>query len=202
MFLFLAAFLVGSITDNVKARGGVFVVEPMQEIIQTLELTVSDRTSAEICGNFSAIDGFIDFYVVSPSGIVLLCHNKTAFDRFNFTALENGTYVMHLANKFSEKNVTATLNYGVNWEISLQAYISPTWHSVAVWQMTVQTVPPFDWIGILRWVWTLITAIPTLVALHKLIFKFLRWLHWKIKHGKSKTPVIISLHAEGLTRSF
>jgi len=192
MFFLLAVFLVGSFIGNVSARGDVFVVDPTQEVIETIELAVSDMTSADVCGNFSVIDGFIDFYVTSPSGIVLLCYNKTAFNRFNFAAVENGTYVMHLANTWSTNNVTVTLNYGANWQMTLQAEISPTWHTISVWEMTVQPMTPFDWTGILNWVWRLISAIPALVALPKLMLKFLRWLYWKIKHGKSKTPVVIS----------
>lgn len=191
IFFLSAIFLVGSFINSVNARGGVFVVEPMQEEIEEIELTVSDKTSANVCGDFSVNDDFIDFYVTSPSGIMLLCYNKTTFNRFNFTAVENGTYIMHLANTWSTNNVTVILNYGVNWEITLQAQTSLRWHTIASWEMTVQPTTPFDSIGILKVVGALISTISTLVALPKRILNFLRWLYWKIKHGKSKTPVVI-----------
>jgi len=199
MLLLLAVFVAGSFICNVSARGGVFVVEPMQEVIEEIELTVSDKTSANVCGNFSVNDGVIDFYVTSPSGIMLLCYNETAFNRFNFTAVENGTYVMHLANTWSTSNATATLDYGVNWEITLQAQTSLRWHTIASWEMTVQPTTPFDWIGILNVIWALVSTISALVALPKRVLDFVRWLYWKIKHGKPKTPVVISLLIDKMT---
>jgi len=199
IFFLLAVFLAGPFIGNVSARGGVFVVEPMQEEIEEIELTVSDKTTANVCGNFSVNDDFIDFYVTSPSGIMLLCYNKTTFNRFYFAAVENGTYVIHLSNTWSTSNVTATLNYGVNWEITLQAEISPTWHTITAWETTFQPTTPFDWIGILKVIWALVSTISALVALPKRVLNFLRWLYWKIKHGKSKTPVVISLLIDKMT---
>ena len=190
MFLFLTFFLTVYLVGDVNARGEIFVIEPMQEVTESIELEVSDKTAADVTGSLSVANGFIDFYVTSPSRIVLLCYNETSFNRFNFTAIENGTYVMHLASRYSKNNVTASLDYGVNWEITVQATIRPRFHTIAVWQVTVQPTSPFDWIGILRWVCTLITTISALVALPQLVLKSIKWLYWKIKHGKSKTPVV------------
>ncbi|MFZ0966015.1 MAG: hypothetical protein WAN82_05260 [Candidatus Bathyarchaeia archaeon] len=187
LILLIANFFIGT----VGARGGVFVIEPTKEVIDTVELTVSNNTSANVCGNLSVIDGFIDFYVTSPSGIVLLCYNRTALNRFNFTAVENGTYLLHLRNTLSANNITATLDYGVNWQIALHGEVSLTWHTSAVWKMAIENPTPFDWIAILKWIWGLIAAVPTINELRKILLDFLRRLYWKKKHGKSTTPVVI-----------
>lgn len=140
----LAVFLAISFMGKVDARGGVFLIEPKQEVIDSIELTVSDKTSANVSGNVSVAEGFIDFYVTSPSRIVLLCYNKTAFNRFNFAAEENGTYVMHLVNTWSTNNVTATLNYGVNWEITLQAKINVKFSTDVTTKTVLVTPSPID----------------------------------------------------------
>ncbi|MDH5266326.1 MAG: emp24/gp25L/p24 family protein [Candidatus Bathyarchaeota archaeon] len=168
---------------------------------ESVELTVSDKTSADVSGNVSIVDGFVDFYVTSPSGIVLLCYNKTAFDKFSFTAVENGTYVIHLANRFSTNNITATLNYGVNFEITLHVKIPLTWHTISVWQVTLTSSPPVDFLEILRILVIAISTIYSLATLGEKASKLLRWFYWKIKHGKSKTPVVLSLLIDTMARA-
>jgi len=188
----LLIFLTGFSVPYANARGGVFVIGPMREVTETVELTVSESTSADVCGNMSVINGFVDFYVTSPSGNIILCYNKTSFSCFNFSAFENGTYVLHLANTESEKDVTATLNYGVNFGIVLQETIRPTWHTVATWQTTIITPSPYlDILEILKILGIVISTIGSLATLGEKVLKLIGWLYWKIKHGKSKTPVVL-----------
>lgn len=187
-------FLTGFSIPYANARGGVFVISPMQEATETVELTVSDSATAEVCGNVSVINGFVDFYVTSPSGNIILCYNNTSFSPFNFSAIENGTYTLHLANTWSEKDVTATLDYGVNFEIVLHATIGLSWHTVATWQATIITPSPYlDILEILKVLSILISTFGSIVALGEKILRFFRWFYWKIKHGKSKTPVVLKL---------
>lgn len=189
--IFLLIFLTGFSIPYANAIGGVFVIGPLQEATETIELTVSDNTSADVCGNVSVINSFADFYVTSPSGNIILCYNKTSFSCFNFSAIENGTYVLHLANTESENDVTATLNYGVNFAIVLQETIRPTWHTVATWQTTIITPSPYlDILEILKILGSLILTISSLATVGKKVLKLIDWLYWKIKHGKSKTPVV------------
>jgi len=188
--LLLLIFLISFSIPYASARGGVFVIDPMQEATETVELTVSDNTSADVHGNVSVINGFVDFYVTSPSGIIILCYNKTSFSRFNFSATENGTYALHFANTESKNNVTATLNYGVTFEIVLQETIRPTWHTVATWQTTLITPSPYLDIEILKILGIVISTIGSLLTLGEKVLKLIDWLYWKIKHGKSKTPVV------------
>lgn len=72
----IAVLLASFFISAVGARGGEFIIEPLQEATENIELTVSD----EVLGNLSVSNGFIDFYVTSPSGAILLCYNKTAFN--------------------------------------------------------------------------------------------------------------------------
>ena len=193
VFFFLAVFLVSSFMGNASARGGVFVIEPMQEVTEIVELRVSDKSAANVSGNVSVIDGFIDFYVTSPSGIVLLCYNKTPSTCFNFAVLENGAYILHLANRWSANNVTATLNYGVNYEITVGVQMNMN-SDVKTLQMAA-VPPPVDfinWLEILKILGLTISTILSLAKLGGKVLNSLRGLYWKFKHGKSKTPVVIS----------
>lgn len=181
-------FLAGFSIPHANARGGVFVIGPMQEATETVELVVSESSSANVCGNVSVINGFIDFYVTSPSGNIILCYNKTSFNCFNFSAVENGTYIMHLVNTWSENDVTATLDYGVNFEIVLQETIHTTEQTAIV-----TTSPSFDILELLKILGIIISPFVSLAVLGEKILRFLRWFYWKIKHGKSKTPVVFKL---------
>jgi len=93
----------------------------MQEVTENVEVAVSNNMYVSVCGNLSVANGFIDFYVTNPSESIILYYKKTSFSCFNFSATENGTYVLHLANIELENDVLATLNYGVKFEIILQA---------------------------------------------------------------------------------
>ncbi|MEM3699861.1 MAG: hypothetical protein QXL57_03210 [Candidatus Bathyarchaeia archaeon] len=183
----LAAFSV----PCVNARGGVFVIGPMQKEVETVELTVSESMHADVCGNISVVNGYIDFYVTNPSGGIILCYNKVSFGCFNFSAVENGTYVLHLANAESENDVTATLNYGVNFKVFVQETLS--WHTVATWRVEVTPTFPFDIVGILTQIIVSITLLYYLASLGEKIVGLIRWFYWRAKHGKSKTPVILKL---------
>ena len=184
-------FLAGFSVPYTNAKSGVFVIGPMQEATETVELVVSQSSSANVCGKVSVINGFIDFYVTSPSGNIILCYNKTSFNCFNFSAVENGTYTLHLVNTWSENDVTATLDYGVNFEIVLQETIHTTWHTVTTWQTAIVTTSPsFDILELLKILSIIISPFVSLAVLGEKILRFFRWFYWKIKHGKSKTPVV------------
>lgn len=109
----------------VNARGGTFIIEPSEKANERVKLGVRDA----IRGNFSVSNGFIDFYIASPSGIVLLCYNKTAFNTFNLTAEEDGNHTMHLINAYQTENLNVTLNYAVHVVITLHAEVNMV-HSV------------------------------------------------------------------------
>jgi hypothetical protein len=179
-----------SLIGAAYARGGVFVIEPTKEIIDSVELMVSDSTSANVCGSLSVVDGFVDFYVTSPSGVILLCYNRTALNRFNFTATENGTYVLHLRNTSPTNNVTATLNYGVNWQITLREETHLTWHVASVWQATIASPTPFDWIGFFNtYIYQFILAsLPIFYKILEKLIKYWRERPWKKKYKEIRTP--------------
>jgi len=162
----------------------------MQEVTENVEVAVSNNMYVSVCGNLSVANGFIDFYVTNPSESIILYYKKTSFSCFNFSATENGTYVLHLANIELENDVLATLNYGVNFEIILQATIHPTWHTVAAWQTTLITpTPSIDILEIL----SIISGIFSLVTLGKALLKLISKLLWWSKYRKSKTPVVFKL---------
>lgn len=104
----------------VNARGGTFIIEPSEKANERVKLGARDT----VRGNFSVSNGFIDFYIMSPSGTVFLRYNKTAFDIFNFTAEEDGNYTMHLINTYQAENVSVTLNYSVHFVITLQGEVN------------------------------------------------------------------------------
>jgi hypothetical protein len=116
LLVLFAIFLVGCFINNVNARGGAFVIEPMQVVTEGVELKAADKVS----GNLSVSNGFIDFYITSPSGDVLIGDNKTVFDSFKFTAKENGNYTFHFINSLSEKTVTVILSYGITFTVSCE----------------------------------------------------------------------------------
>jgi hypothetical protein len=90
--------------ENAKAKD-IFVIEPSKEVIKAVDC----GGCVSICGNLSVVNGFVDFYVTSPSGTVLFFYNKTAFTDFTIINIENGTYIFHIVNSWSNNNVTATL---------------------------------------------------------------------------------------------
>jgi len=152
----------------------------MQEVTEMVNLTVYENMHIDVHGNISVDNGFVDFYVTNPSGNIIFCCNKTAFSWFNFSAIENGTYTMHLANT-AENDVTATLNYGVNFEVVLQQTI----RIIGTPQITVVTPSPFwdVWGIIMEIILKIITP-----AIIPEIPSFFRWLRWIKKYRKPRTP--------------
>lgn len=176
----LCIFFVGI----VNARGGIFIVEPSGKATERVEFGVSD----EVHGNLSVSNGFIDFYIASPSGTVLLCYNKTAFNVFNLTAEEEGNYTFHLVNSYQTENVNVTLNYFIVFTVDLYAEVNVGYSLGTAVVIGAAMQPRIDWLPeILK----IVASIPGLAALVKTILKFLRWLRWKMKRGKSRTPVVI-----------
>jgi hypothetical protein len=165
--------------QHANARGCTFIIGPMQEVTETVDLKVYESMRADVCGNISVDNGFVDFYVTNPSGNIIFCCNKTSLSSFNFSAIENGTYTMHLANT-AENDVTATLNYGVNFEVVLQQTI----RIIATSQTTVVAPSPFwDVWGIIMEILKIITP-----AIIPEIPSFFRWLRWIKKYRKPRTP--------------
>jgi hypothetical protein len=173
------------------ARGGVFIIEPTQEVIEKVELEVPD----EVVGNISVSNGLIDFYVRNPSGILLFCYNNTAFETFNFTAEENGNYTIHLANTNMSENVTVTLEYGIHFYLVLHGEIKMTFNVGATTSsMTMVPITPFDYI-IEFFKDSIIPNIPILGVLTgfvkwlvNAIRKFWRERKWKKKYKEIRTP--------------
>jgi len=165
---------------HANARGCTFVISPMQEVTEMVNLAVYENMHIEVRGNISVDNGFVDFYVTNPSGNIIFCCNKTSFSWFNFSAIENGTYTMHLANT-AENDVTATLNYGVNFEVVLQQTI----RIIGTPQITVVTPSPFwdVWGIIMEIILKIITP-----AIIPEIPSFFRWLRWIKKYRKPRTP--------------
>lgn len=133
----IAVLLCSFLISAVSGSGRVFIIEPTQEVIENVKLGVSDKVS----GNLSVSNGFIDFYIKSPSGIVLLCYNKTSFNIFNITAEEDGNYSMHLVNTYQTENgnINVTLTYACDITIVLHGRVNVN-HSVGT--ATVIEVPP------------------------------------------------------------
>jgi len=91
VFLISTFFLIG----DVGARTHEFIIQPKEEVtLDTPTLTSTDK----VIGNVSAQNGFVDFYVTTPTGGILFCYNKTADANFNFTASETGNYTFHFVN--------------------------------------------------------------------------------------------------------
>lgn len=105
-------------TQAASARGGIFVVEPKREVVEEVNLSAGAGVSSEVVGDLSVTNGSIDFWITSPSGVILLYDKKIANSSFSFVAKENGNYTMHLSNSYLTQNVTVTLNYGINMNIT------------------------------------------------------------------------------------
>jgi len=177
--ILLCSFFVGI----VSARGGVFVVEPTQEVTEEVKLTVSD----EVKGNLSVNDGFVDFYIESPSGAILFSDNKITFTIFNFTAEENGNYTMHVANNYQTRNVNVTLDYSVSMKVNLYGEVNARFYLPQTWTVTPppSATTPIDWIRIL-------TEFLKMVGISGIgyLVKAIRHLRWWWKYRKSRTPVV------------
>lgn len=177
------AFLLASLcVASVQAREGTFVIEPTREVTDSIELDISDSA----VGNVSVGDGLIDFYVTSPSGLIILCYNDTAFKPFNFTAEEKGNYAMHLANSNQEGNVTVLLSYSLKLNVVVHSSITVGFSvgAAVVVASPVQT-PPFDWTP---WIGLFLQTAPGLLSIVKKVLDYLRNRGWKKKY---KNVVVI-----------
>jgi len=179
----IVLLLVGLFIGSVNARGGSFIVGPKSEVTENVVLD----TSNSVYGNVSVDNGFVDFFVTSPSGDVLLRYAKTSLNSFNFTATEKGTYQIHAANTYRTEAVNITLNYMVAVSFQLSATLKVS-EGVSVGTATVlppsMVTQPLDWIiPIIGWVLNL------LMPLANALLKFLRWLSWIKRYRKSRTPV-------------
>lgn len=165
---------------HVNARNCTFVISPMREVTETVDLTVYESMHVDVRGNISVDNGsFVNFYVTNPSGNIIFCCNKTSLCCFNFSAIENGTYTMHLVNT-AENDVTVTLSYGVNFKVVLQQ----TLRIIPTIQATVVSPSPFwDVWGII--IESLKVIIPVIIPA---IPSFFRWLRWVRKYRKPRTP--------------
>jgi len=138
IFATLTIFLASFFITAAGARGDVFVIEPAQEVTENVELDVS----SDVAGNFSVKNGFIEFYVTDPSGIVILCYNKTAFNTFSFAAGENGIFTMHLVNTYQTEKVNVTLNYGINFCVVIQEKVNADFSLGTARVVPPPTLPP------------------------------------------------------------
>jgi hypothetical protein len=171
--------LLGFFISSASARGGVFVVGSSNEMTEKVQLVSDAHETDKVYGNISVSDGFIDFFVTSPSGGILLCYNKTALESFYFIAHENGTYTMHMVNDYQSENVRVRLSYALDISIVLaSSFLAIPYPS-----------NPFDWLELLKTIFTYGTG---LGAVAGAIARFLKWLRWKIKYRKSRTPVVIN----------
>jgi len=182
--------LLIALVGSVQASTGVFLIEPLKEATQNVECPSSCQS---IGGNISAVGGNIDFYITDPSGVTVLRYENISFVDFKVNTAQNGTYVIHLANRLSTNNVTATLFYGRNFYIVLSAEVSLAFTTVTALTTTVSSPSnPFNpltglltQIGII--IFTTVVA-PLLVSLlHDIILR----KYQKYKDGESKTPVVL-----------
>ena len=115
-----ALLLVSLFIGSAEARGGNFVIGPSDDAIEKIQLSNPDN----VVGNISICNGFVDFFVTNPSYDIVYQSSKTSFDSFNFTANENGTYVIHVVNRYQFEAVNVTLFYHINFIFTLSSTIS------------------------------------------------------------------------------
>lgn len=174
--IFLA--LIGSVQAN-----SVFVIEPSKEVIQN----VQTDWCKSIGGNVSVDGGNIDFYVTDPSGTTLLRYENISFINFKFNTTQNGTYIIHLANRCSANNVTATLFYGRNFEVTVSETIR-MWHTIATTTMTLTTPFTNPWVEPLVQIALIVFASLICPLLVNILSDEIRRRIQKWRDGEPKTP--------------
>jgi len=179
--LFLLA-LIGSVQAN-----SVFVIEPSKEVTQS----VQTDWCKSIGGNVSVDGGNIDFYVTDPSGTTLLSYENISFINFKFNTTQNGTYVIHLANRWSANNVTATLFYGRNFEVTVSETIR-MWQTVTTTTMTLTTPSTNPWIGPLVQIALIVFGAIVCPLLVNVLSNEIRRRLQKWRDGEPKTPSTVS----------
>lgn len=187
MLIFSLLFL-SALIGIVNAGGGAFIIEPSKEVTQDVECPSGCQS---IGGNVSVIGGNIDFYITDPSGTAVLHYEVVSSADFNVSTPRNGTYIIHLANRLSADNVTATLFYGRNHVLVLYGGVHVNFDTIAMPQ-TVFVLPISNpWVGPLSQIGIIIfTAVvgPLLVSL---IRDAILRKYQKYKDGESKTPVVL-----------
>lgn len=183
--LLLLLALIGSVQAS-----SVFVIEPSREATQNVECPNGCQS---IGGNVSAVGGSIDLYITDPSRTTVLQYENISFVDFNVSTPQNGTYVIHLANRLSVSNVTAALFYGKNFNIVLNEEVGMTWNTVTTWTATLLTpsTPINPWIGPLGQVGYIIFLVVVGPLLVSLLGDVIRRGCQKYKDGESKTPVVL-----------
>ncbi|MFZ0965468.1 MAG: hypothetical protein WAN82_02445 [Candidatus Bathyarchaeia archaeon] len=181
LFLLLLLALVGSVQAN-----SVFVIEPSKEATQNVE----SNGCQSIGGNVSVVGGNIGLYVADPSGTTLLRYENISFRDFKVSTTQNGTYVIHLVNRCSTNNVTATLFYGRNFNLVLNAEIGMTWNTVTTWTTTVSvpSAPSNPWIGPLVQVALIVFGAIVCPLLVNVLSDEIRRRLQKWRDGEPKTP--------------
>jgi len=117
LYLLILSVLILLTIGIATARTHEFIIQPKREVtVDTPILTPPDSVS----GNMTVKGGVVDFYVASPTGIVVLCYNQTDNSVFGFTVSESGNYTFHFVNTLSAENMTAVLNYEIKFVQQLE----------------------------------------------------------------------------------
>lgn len=176
LLLFLASL------GRVQASS-VFSLSPSEDVVQNVECPIGCQ---DFRGNVSAVGGNIDFYVTDPSGNTVLRHDNISFIRFEVSTPQNGTYAIHLANRLSASNVTATLFCGRNVCIVVTETVTTTQGMISTNTTTPPTSTPA--IPLIE----LLTAFLTILGwfLKPFLGEWIRRKHQKYEDGESKTPVV------------
>jgi hypothetical protein len=189
LLIFASILLLAVFACPVNARGGVFVIQPHQEAIESLP-NYFDNSADNAAGNVSS-DGFIDFYILSPNGTILQCYNRTAFVEFKVFPNTEGICTLHMANNYESSNVTVNLQYGINLFIYAKETITCT-SSVST-SSFIATIPeqPFDWSTVVALIKSIIGFLSALEIVNKAkgwIRNSLWKIRWWLKHRKNRTP--------------
>jgi hypothetical protein len=183
--------LLGVFICSANARGGVFVIQPQQEAVETLP---SLNTAESVAGNFSA-DGVIDFYILGSNGTVLQYYNKTDFAEFKVYPDVEGVCTLHMANNYESRNVTVNLQYGINFVVVLTGNVGLNFQMPSP-SITITPEPSFDWSRIVDFFKNFGSFIITaLLSLASKIRGFIEWIRnwryrrwWNKKYRKPRTP--------------
>jgi filamentous hemagglutinin family protein len=120
LILLVSVLMLAFFVSVARASNRSFVIGPMQEAVENVDLGVSDQ----VFGNLSVSDGCIDFFIVNPSGVTVQTFQNVSSVSFNFVADENGNYSMRLNNTYQAYDVTAELDYAVSREFVFQERVN------------------------------------------------------------------------------
>lgn len=133
--LLVASVLLLLIMVGSAQAQSVFIIQPSEEATQSVQVTDGCKSFA---GNLTVIDGMVDFYITDPSGTTILQYENVSYTDFSVNTTLNGIYLIHLANRISVGNVTASLYYGRNFSFAESVTIS----LMATAGMTASKLPP------------------------------------------------------------